>query len=111
MKIDDSVYWNVDSNDGRGVNGGVYSDFDAEFRISNNEGVDSEVGYKVGSMNGISADKGVKYVKLGVSVGVGISVGWGVDIGIDDVNVSDYGIHLGLLMGMILVIMMASLMF
>ena len=75
MKIDDSVYWNVDSNDGRGVNGGVDSDFDAEFRISNNEGVDSEVGYKVGSMNGISADKGVKYVKFGVSVGVGISLG------------------------------------
>ena len=39
MNIDDSVDWYVDSNVGRGVNGGVEIDVHNEVRSSDNEGV------------------------------------------------------------------------
>ena len=67
MNIDESGYWDVDSNVGdevgKGVNGGLDNDFDDEVGSSDNEVFELEVGDKVGSVNFRSVYEGVKGVK------------------------------------------------
>ena len=100
MKIDESldsyVYSNVGAEVGRGNNGGVDCDIGAEVGSGDSKGIELKLEYEVGSRDGRSADKGIKGIKSGVSMGVGVSVFWGVDIGVGDRIGSDDVITFGI---------------
>ena len=100
MNIGNIVYWDIEKSFGdnvsRGNNSGLDTGFCAEVGSGDSKGIELKLGYEVGSRDGRSADKGIKGIKSGVSMGVGVSVFWGVDIGVGDRIGSDDVITFGI---------------